>query len=559
MSIVEGATRTYNVADIFELVAETIPDSLAAVAIDERRTYAELDEQASRFGRHLVDVGVEPGDHVAIVSWNRIEWLEAMLGCFKARAVPINVNYRYVDAEIAYLLENSDAVAVVAEPAFVHRIEGLRADLPLLKAGIALEANSFSDAADSDEGQRLPEGWVAWSDALAAADPAVPFEQRSNDDLYLLYTGGTTGMPKGVMWRLEDIFFAAFGGGRPGGEPITTPEQICEVVSETPADERWAPNVVTSPMMHGNGQWNTFMPLLSGRGVVYWCEHRFDAGRIAALAEAEQARLLVLVGDGMARPFADHLAASPGAHDLSGLAMILSGGAILSASLKAELAQHLPDVLIVDGFGASETGGNGALVDPGTETGRPRFNMGPHTTVLDEDLEPMEAGTGEPGMLARSGHIPLGYYKDEAKTAKTFPTSPSGTRWAVPGDQAILEADGTITLLGRGSNCINTGGEKVFPEEVEIALKSLPDVAEAFVVGVPHERFGSAVTAVVEPKPGATPDLETIRAGLRDTLAGYKLPRGLVVVDKLSYTGAGKPDYKWAKAQAAEASASIDG
>jgi acyl-CoA synthetase (AMP-forming)/AMP-acid ligase II len=308
--------------------------------------------------------------------------------------------------------------------------------------------------------------------------------------------------------------------------------------------------------MHGNGQWNSLVPLLSGAGVVLWTGRRFDGAAVAALAAAEQAFLLVLVGDGMAIPFVEALeTAAPGARpDLGGLRAIASGGAILSPTVKARLAALLPDVTVVDGFGASETGSDGRLVGAGDGTGPPRFAASPLTTVLDDDLRPVPVGVV--GRLARRGRVPLGYWNDPDKTAATFPVDADGTRWAVPGDLARREEDGTISLLGRGSTSINTGGEKVHPEEVSAQVKAHPDVADAIVVGAPHPRFGQQVVAVVVARDGApAPAVADLREHLRSRLAGYKAPRHVVAVDALRYTAQGKPDVRWA-AEVAAASVS---
>jgi 3-oxocholest-4-en-26-oate---CoA ligase len=373
------------------------------------------------------------------------------------------------------------------------------------------------------------------------------FGVRSGDDHYVLYTGGTTGPPKGVVWRAEDLFFAALSGGNPGGAPIERPEGLPQVIPDTPQ-----PWLVTSPLMHGNGQWNSLTPLLTGRGVVLWTGHRFDAAAVAGLVSQERPQVLVLVGDGMALPFVDTVEAAPGDFDLSSVVVIASGGAILSPTVKRRLLAVMPGCLVVDGFGASETGTSGTLVGDGGE-GQPRFSVRADTAVLDDDLRPVAPGSGIVGRLARRGRIPLAYWNDPEKTAKTFPTDADGTRWAIPGDLAVHEADGTIRLLGRGSTCINTGGEKVHPEEVEAALKSHPAVRDAFVVGVPDDRFGERVTAVITVPAGAAtaPDVDELRAFLRPLVAGYKAPRQVVVVPSLQYTPQGKPDFRWARDVAA--------
>lgn len=530
--------RTFNLADLFEVAADAHPDRLAVVAGSARRTYAELDERATRAANHLVASGIQPGDHVAIVSWNRIEWIEAMLGTFKARAVPVNVNYRYTADELAHVLSDAGATAVVAEGSFVTTLRRIAADLPRLGHLVVI------DDGTEDVG---PGSLVDFEAALAAANAERSFGPRSGDDRYVLYTGGTTGSPKGVVWRSEDLFFAALTGGNPGGDPIAHPDDLAQAM--TPERQPW---LVTSPLMHGNGQWNTLVPLLTGRGVVLWTRHHFDPAAVAELAAAERAHLLVLIGDGMALPFADHLEATPERASLDHLRLISSGGAVLSHHVKSRLGALLPDVVVLDGFGASETGSNGRLVGTGDGSGNPRFAMGRHTTVLGDDLRPVEVG--EIGHLARRGHVPLGYWNDPDKTAATFPTDADGVRWAVPGDLAQPNDDGTITLLGRGSSCINTGGEKVHPDEVAVAVKTHLDVADAIVVGAPDERFGQRVVAVIAPRPNATPTLDDLRRHLRSLLAGYKAPRQLVLVPELRYTPQGKPDLQWAAEQARAAS-----
>jgi acyl-CoA synthetase (AMP-forming)/AMP-acid ligase II len=515
----------FNLADLFELVADRVPDRLALVAGDRRLTFRELDERATRFANYLADIGVEPGQHVGIYSVNRAEWVEAMFGCYKARAVPINVNYRYVTEELRYLFDNADLVALVYEAEFGPLVASVLPGLPHLEHLVVLDDGSGTVTEELAA--------VEYEHALESASPVRDFGPRSADDLYILYTGGTTGMPKGVMWRAEDIFFAALGGGNYGGPPITAPEQIADNVSATPAS-----SLALAPLMHGNAQWTMSIALYGGNSVVLNTGRRFDADEIWDLVERENVFVISLVGDAMARPLVDAIATRD--HAPTVLA-IVSGGAILSPSIKAEINEKLPNAMVIDAFGASETGANGAvdMTDKG-----PRFRMNESTTVITEDGKP--APVGELGLLARRGHVPVGYYKDAQKTAATF-VEFDGVRWAIPGDRAVIEEDGTITVLGRGSQCINTGGEKVFPEEVEAVLKSHPDVFDAIVVGIPDARFGEAVAAVVAPRPGRTPTLDELAGHARTALAGYKIPKRLVLVDEVARTPAGKPNYRWAK------------
>jgi len=521
-----------NLADLYEIVADAAADRTALIAGDRRLSYRELDERANRVAHYLLDVGVHPGQHVGVYSFNRAEWLETMLGCFKARAVPINVNYRYVVEELRYLFDNADLVALVFEAEFGPHVASVLPGLPKLKHLVRLEDGSGTRTEGLDD--------VEYEHALASAAPTRDgLQPRSADDLYILYTGGTTGMPKGVMWRAEDIFFAALGGGNYGGPAITAPEQIAKNLTPAPLV-----NMALAPLMHGNAQWTTFIGLYGGNTVVLNASRRFDADEIWDLVEREGVSVVSLVGDAMARPLVDALAHRPMP---ASMFAVVSGGAILSPTVKAELNERAPNVAVVDAFGASETGANGA-VDT-TERG-PRFRMNEWTTVITEagDIAPV----GEVGLLARRGHVPIGYYKDEAKTKATF-VELNGVRWAIPGDRAVIEEDGAINVLGRGSQCINTGGEKVFPEEVEAVLKSHPAVFDAIVVGVADERWGETVAAVVAPRAGQSVTLDELATFSRSALAGYKVPRHLVVVGECERTPAGKPNYRWAKEQAAAA------
>jgi 3-oxocholest-4-en-26-oate---CoA ligase len=515
----------FNLADLFEAVADNAGDRTAIVAGDRRLTYRELDERATRFGRYLLDVGVQADDHVGIYAFNRAEWVEAMIGCFKARAVPINVNYRYVADELRYLFDNADLVALVFEAEFGDKVAAVLPGLPKLEHLLVLEDGTGT----------VTEGLAAvdYEHALASAAPDRDFPARSPEDLYILYTGGTTGMPKGVMWHQEGIFFAAMGGGNYGGPGIETPDKIVDGITPAPSA-----SLALAPLMHGNAQWTMFVGLFSGNTVVLNASRRFDADEIWDLVERESVFIISLVGDAMARPLVDALARREKAPMLLA---IVSGGAILSPAIKTEINDRMPNVMVIDAFGASETGANGA-VDV-TDKG-PRFRMNEWTTVITEDGK--QAEVGEVGLLARRGYVPVGYYKDAEKTAATF-VEFDGVRWAIPGDRAVIEEGGVVAVLGRGSQCINTGGEKVFPEEVEAVLKSHPDVFDAIVVGVPDSRFGEAVAAVVAPREGTSPTLDMLAEHSRDALAGYKVPRHLVLVDEVERTPAGKPNYRWAK------------
>jgi acyl-CoA synthetase (AMP-forming)/AMP-acid ligase II len=533
------SSRQFNLADLFELVVDTVPDRPALIAGEVRLTYRQLDERANRFAHHLVTVGIAAGAHVGILAYNRAEWAEAMIGCYKARVVPINLNFRYVAPELRYVIENADLAMLVFEralsPVVAESLDGLELATPLHLVVI----EDGSDAAEATPST------TSFEDALADAQPGRGFGPRSPDDIYALYTGGTTGMPKGVLWRQEDIFFAAMGGGGWGANPITQPDELAGRLNQDDASR--AVMLVVAPLMHGNAQWvmwNAFM--MAGTAVLY-TDHRYDPDRLWRLIGDERVVSVGLVGDAMARPLADALAeAPPGTYDTSSLLAIGSGGAMLSSTVKDELNKQLPNVAVMDRFGSSESGAQGAVESGATG---PRFVMGPDTSVLDDALQPLTPGDGKIGRLARTGRIPLGYYKDRAKTEATFPVDANGVRWSVPGDLASVERDGTITVHGRGSASINSGGEKIFPEEVEAAVKTHPDIFDAIVVGIPDGRFGERVAAVVHPKRGRTaPTIEDLQAHCRALIAGYKIPRQMLVVEAIPLTAAGKPDAKAAKA-----------
>ena len=524
----------FNLADLFEAVADTVPDREAIVFGDVRLTYRELDERATRLAHALAAHGIGAADHVGLWMYNGNEYLEGMLAAFKLRAVPVNVNYRYVEDELRYLFTDADLKAVVHEPDFATTLDAIRADVPLLQVALAKGGD--------------------YEAALAGASPERDFGPRSADDVYILYTGGTTGMPKGVLWRHEDIFFGALQGGNPGGPGIERPELIIDA-----ARNGGGRTLPACPFMHGTAHWVAFWAFYAGGTVVISPDHHLDPPRLLQLIADEKVSFLVIVGDAFARPVVDTLEAAGAERpwDLSSLTAILSGGAILSPSLKDALVRLLPTTFVIDGFGASETGGQGQMVATSGGAGaHPRFAVNADTTVLDEDMKPVVPGSGVLGRLARRGRVPLGYYKDPEKSAATFPVI-DGVRWAVPGDMATVEGDGTITVFGRGSVSINTGGEKVFPEEVEAALKAHPAVFDAVVVGVPDPRWGQRVVAVVRPRDGEHPSLEELVEHCRERIAGYKVPRALVLVPDVVRSPSGKPDYRWARDQALKAADTV--
>ena len=529
----------FNLADLFERIVDAAADREAVVSPARRLTFRELDDRANRLANALAELGVGAGDHIGLQLLNGSEYIEGMLAAFKIRAVPINVNFRYVEAELRHLYDDADLVAVIHHREFSPRVGEAAAGVGTVKHLIVV---------DDDSGAETASGALTYEDLLAGASPDRPDgSARTGDDGYIAYTGGTTGLPKGVVWRQEDIFFAAMGGGDvfQSGNFIKTPDEILERLPEVGATI-----LTTPPLMHVSAQWGVFSQLFGGGRIVFPPTGAFNADTVWELVAAEGINVLTIVGDAMARPLADAFAAAKDKgtpYDVSSLIVIGSGGATLSSTAKGKLAELLPTLMIVDGFGSSETGivGN-KLHAAGDESKQPKFTVNAQTNVLDDDGKPVEPGSGTVGRLARKGHVPLGYYKDETKTKATF-LEIDGERWVLPGDNAIVEEDGTVVLLGRGSTSINTGGEKVYPEEVETALMTSADVADAVVVGLPDERWGERVVAVVKAKAGATPTLEALQEHVRGSLARYKAPRSLVLVDAIERTPAGKPDYKWAR------------
>ncbi len=534
----------FNLADLFEHVVDAAGEREALVTPDRRLTYRELDERASRLANHLLHAGIGPGDHIGLQLGRGAEYLEAMVAAFKVRAVPININSQYVESELRPLYADADLVALVYQRQYARRVADACGGLELLRHLLVVEDGSDDPVAP---------GSIPYEQALAAAPARRPDgQQRSGDDRYIAYTGGTTGPPKGVVWRHEDIFFAAMGGGDTflSGQVLTDPADIA-----TRLLDPGAVYLMTPPLIHVSAHWGAFQAMFGGGKLVFAPPGRFDPGAVLRLVAQERVNILVIVGDAMARPILDAVESAAAAgtpHDLSSLFVIGSGGAVLSLSTKQRLARNLPGVIVVDGLGASEAGVLGSRSTTGTSQPAQgsRFTVGSDTIVLGDDGNPVRPGSGRVGRIARRGHLPLGYYKDETKTAATFVTH-AGERWVLPGDMATVDEDGAVVLIGRGALSINTGGEKVYPEEVEGVLKDHPDVDDAVVVGLPDERFGERVVAVVRPRAGSAPTVDALREFARPHLAGYKLPRQVVLVDEIPRTPAAKPDYPWARREAA--------
>lgn len=526
--VTESTRSLVNLADLFESVADLAPERIAVATSDGLTcTYAEMDRGANRCGNLLHALGVDRGDRVAIVARNRVQWLEVLLGCFKVGAMAVNVNYRYTRVETEYLLCDSEPAVIIVDPEFADMVAGCLARLKHRPYVLVLDADASAHGAKNYH--------TLVDDACAQRAFAV----RSGDDGYVLYTGGTTGPPKGVLWTHNNLFRGALSGGVATGDLLCDVEAVRRRVRQPPLV-----GMAVAPLMHGNGQWAVLRAWGVAGTAVVWTGRHFDAANVWDTVERFGVTVLSLVGDAMAVPLADQLEDNPGRWDLSSLIAFGSGGAVLSAHIKASLQKYLPRAQIVDGYGGSESGTIGTLAGSHTYTA-PTFNVRAGTTVLRDDLT--EAQIGEVGLLAASGPIALGYWRDEQKTAEVFRTDSAGTRWAVIGDNAIRNADGTLTLLGRGSLVVNTGGEKVFPDEVESVLKTHPVIVDAVVVGAPDPVLGEHVAAVIALRDPETLNLEQVQQHARHNLAGYKIPRTVVVVDAIKRSPAGKADYSWAR------------
>lgn len=545
----------FNLADVFGTVADAIPETECIVWRDRRLTYAQVAERSNRFARFLVAnglgchtersglAGYESGqDHVALYLTNGNEYVESMVGAYAARVAPFNVNYRYVAEELRYLLDNSGATAVVFGASFAATLAEILDDLPGLQLLVQVD----------DDGGATPllPGAHAYEDIVGSGAAGRPEVTVSPDDLYILYTGGTTGMPKGVLWRQADIYVAAMGGRPIGGTTELADYEALKVsATNAPGAVRM---MCVPPFMHGASQWGMFNTFTGGGTLVIQDEvRRLDAADVIGTAARERVVSLLSVGDAIGRPIIEEM--ERGAHDLSSLMVLVNGGAPLNSTLKDRALAAVPTMLVYDAVGASETGAQMTHFSTAAEAASTgSFQPGPDTVVVDAGLtRVLEAGDDAIGWLAQRGRVPLGYLGDADKTAETFPVI-DGTRFAIPGDRARIGADGIIELLGRDSVTINSGGEKIFAEEVEQAIAHHPAVYDVVVVGRPSERWGSEVVALVQIHDGADATVDDLTAEAARHIARYKMPKEFIFLPALQRSPAGKADYRWARAIAAE-------
>ncbi|MGU3501429.1 acyl-CoA synthetase [Mycobacterium sp. C31M] len=547
---------TFNLSSVFSTVARAIGDQTFLVWRDRRLSYAEFDARVDGFARFLTAQGLgchteraglaghESGqDHLGIYLRNGNEYLESMIGGYRARVAPFNVSYRYVEEELVYLLNDSKAAALVYNAEFAPRVAAIRDRVPHLRVLIQVPDESGHD---------LLSGAVDYETALDTPAPAAGLPDASGDDLYILYTGGTTGMPKGVLWRQHDIFLSSMGGRPFGSDQVLA--SYDELAEKARAGAGALKMLMIPPFMHGAAQWAAYNAVTMGGTLVIPDDvERLRPAEVLKLAETERVLTIPVVGDAVARPLVEEI--ERGEYDLSGLFTITNGGAALSPTVRERIHAALPHVTVLDAVGASESGAQlSTFSTAGAETTAAVFDAQSDTAVVAEDLSrvltPGEGG----GWLARRDLIPLGYLGDADKTARTFPTI-DGVRWSVPGDRANMLADGKIQLLGRDSVTINSGGEKIFVEEVERAIAAHPAVYDVVVVGRPSERWGSEVVAVVQLAEGASADDDDLAAVCGQSVARYKVPKAFIRHPKIQRSPAGKADYRWAKAIATEGAA----
>ena len=529
---------TWNFADIWETVADELPDTPCLIHGDDRRTWGEVDRRADGVAQHLLDAGLERQQAVAQYLYNGPEYMESTFAAFKGAFVPVNTNYRYTADELLYLWDNADAGCVVFHGSFAETIEPIRGQLPKVKVWLWV-----------DDGSGPCPDWATPYESAATngAGRVSPAWGRTGDDLLMLYTGGTTGMPKGVMWRQDDL---AVKLTATLGNPLTDDGTVADIQGTfAQPGARFLP---ACPQMHGTGNFPCLSTLSGGGSIVTLTNRTFEPAELLDAIEREGVNMLAMVGDAFGKPILRTLDENEGRWDLSSLLAIVSSGVMWSQECKQGLLRHHPGMMLMDAFSSSEALGMGSSVSGAGQTVETaKFELSPETIVIDEHDRPLQPGSPEIGRLAVGGRQPLGYYKDPEKTAKTF-LMIDGQRYSCPGDFATVDADGRITLLGRGSVCINTGGEKVFPEEVEEALKTHDSVQDAVAVGLPDEKFGEAVTAVVEARPGADIDESALIAHVKGRLAAYKAPKRVVVVDTIGRAANGKVDYKRLKGEAQE-------
>jgi acyl-CoA synthetase (AMP-forming)/AMP-acid ligase II len=535
---------SWNFADVWEAVAEVHPHRPALMQGGTRLDWATLNTRAGSLAAGLVEHGLGHQAKVAQYLYNCPEYLESVFAGFKASLVPVNTNYRYTEDELVYLWDNADAEAVFFHGSFIERIDHIRSRLPKVKLWCWV-----------DDGTGDCPQWASPYEQIAATKPAADRRERrrrSGNDLIFIYTGGTTGMPKGVMWRQDDLFAVLNRTGE-----VRYPEdgdlETVRAILRRPDKHPPARLVPGPPLMHGTGLFTALSVMNSAGSVVMPRSRHLDIEALLDLIEAERVSELCIVGDAFAKPILAALDAHPERWDITSLWLIISSGVMWSAEVKAGLLRHNPKLTLVDTLGSSEAVGMArSMSKAGWAAETAGFELGPDTKVLTDDGREVGPGSDEVGRLALRGRGPIGYYKDPDKTAATFVVR-NGERWSIPGDFAAVKPDGTLQLLGRGSVCINTGGEKVFPEEVEEVLKLHPAVADAVVVGVPDDRFGETVTAVVQPKPDHKPDPTELTDWVRSRMAPYKAPRRVVIVDTIGRSPAGKVDYRRLREQAVEA------
>jgi acyl-CoA synthetase (AMP-forming)/AMP-acid ligase II len=531
----------WNFADIWETVAETQPDAPALAHGDTRVTWGQFDARANGIASWLLGLGVQRQDKVAHYLYNSNEFLESMFAIFRAGLAPVNTNYRYADDELLYLWDNADAVVVVFHGTFAERIEVLRQKLPAIKGWLWVDDGSGP----------CPDWATPYEEAAAAGRPGQRISGpwgRDGDDLYMLYTGGTTGMPKGVMWRQDDIFGSL---NESNGMPYPAAPDYAEVRRIRAEQGPGITGVPACPLMHGTGAFTSFNILSGGGRIVTLTNRTFDPDELLDAIEREKVNAVAIVGDAFAKPILRALDARAGERDISSLLMMVSSGVMWSHETKEGLLGHHPGMLLVDAFSSSEALGMGNSVSgAGSAAETAKFGLGANAIVLTDDDRLVEPGSGEIGMVGVKGRTPIGYYKDPEKSAETFRVI-DGVRYSIPGDYATVEADGTLKLLGRGSVCINTGGEKVYPEEVEEALKTHPAIRDAVVVGVPDDTWGEAITGMVELYDSALLDEADVIAHVRARLAAYKAPKRVLPVDTIGRAANGKVDYKRLRAEAA--------